>query len=157
MNRSLMLIVDYSSCYRGIRSWFLNHAYTFCYGRIGRKKNDEQTGDVRWTRRFERLIFVVSENWNNMTHNLRDSIKNRGDIFYRQIIYFYILHMIHITLKENDILIRNIIYAFNYAFNIVHTYKICNKILCKDRSVILFLYFILLYKNYILLYLHFAM
>lgn len=65
--------------------------------------------------------------------------------------------MIYIALKENNILIRNMIHgAFNYAFNIVHTYKVCNKILCKDRSVILFLYFILLYKNYILLYLHFT-
>lgn len=64
--------------------------------------------------------------------------------------------MIYIALNENNILIRNMIRAFNYAFNIVHTYKVCNKILCKDRSVILFLYFTLLCKNYILLYLHFT-
>lgn len=34
--------------------------------------------------------------------------------------------MIYIALEENNILIRNMMRAFNYAFNIVH--KVCNKI-----------------------------
>lgn len=37
--------------------------------------------------------------------------------------------MIYIALEENNILIRNMMRAFNYAFNIVH--KVCNKILCR--------------------------